>query len=155
MATIVALMGIPAAGKSTLSKQMTNLHRVSVDDYRERLTGDRGNQTRNQEAFRLAHEELREQLSAGVDVLFDSTMLTDYARQQVLDIVAETHSTSRLIIVRTPFEECKARNLARTKGRVPDHVMDIMMFRFGKSLSEIGYEPWDEIINHFGDWKPW
>ena len=150
---ITALMGIPAAGKTTLCQSMVNLHFISPDDNRKRLTGSKSDQSRNEEAFDLAHEELRAALKNGEDVLFDSTALTQYARHFILEIAAELDVETRLIILRTPFEECLARNNARVRDRVPEHVMYLMHERFWCSLSQVAFEPWDQIVNCWGDWK--
>lgn len=147
MVQLTVLMGVPAAGKSTLVESMPNLVHISPDLNRERLTGSKSDQSRNAEVFQLAYDETRDLLNSGHDVIFDATNVQKFSRDVLLDIAEEAGAETRLIVLRVPFEECKARNLYRVHGRVPEHIMDIMHERFTRSLSEIGFERWDQIVN--------
>jgi predicted kinase len=146
---MTALMGIPASGKSTLVESIPNTEVICPDEIRRELTGDRGDQSRNDLVFNTAHERLFNALHEGRDVLFDATNVTASARKALLDIADDAGAETRLIVIRTPFEECKMRNLARVRHQVPAHVMDLMHERFTRSLSEIGYERWDQIVNRW------
>ena len=149
MSKLIALMGIPASGKSTVVGQMQG-EIICPDDIRRELTGDRGDQSRNEHVFQLAHARLLNCLGdvddTYDDVIFDATNVTASARNALLDIADHCGATKRLIVMRTDFEECKTRNAYRTQHQVPEHVMDRMHERFVRSLSEIGYERWD--TNH-------
>lgn len=144
---LTALMGVPGAGKSTLVEQLANVAVVSPDANRVLLTGRKEDQSRNDEAFELAYVQLHDHLQAGRSVVWDATNIRADARAGILRAASTYNALARLIVLRTPFEECKARNRERTVGRVPDHIMDRMHEGFVRGLSEIGYERWDDIIN--------
>lgn len=144
---LTALMGIPGSGKSTLAAALPNLVLVSPDNNRKLLTGRKEDQSRNDEAFALAYQQLHDALTEGKDVVWDATNIHADARAGILRAASTYNAETRLIVIRTPFEECKARNAERLVGRVPDHVMDRMHAGFIRSLSEIGYEKWHQIVN--------
>lgn len=145
-------MGLPASGKSTLVETIPLLRVVSPDQIREELTGRKGDQSRNDEVFEVAHNTLALYLEANQSVLFDATNVTASARQMLLGISKDVGAETRLIILRTPFAECKARNAERNEP-VPDDVMDRMHFNFARSLAEVAFETWDQIVNYWMGWK--
>jgi len=149
-AELTVLMGIPASGKSTIVSDMllgVDYEVVSPDQIRQELTGNRGDQSRNDRVFQLAHGQVLNALGDGLDVLFDATNVTASARNALLEIAGRVSAKTTLIILRTPFEVCLERNAYRTKYIVPESVMFLMHERFVRSLSEIGYEDWNTIIN--------
>lgn len=147
-AELIVLMGIPGCGKSTWAKEHvreTDAVYVSTDDIREELTGDATRQDANDDVFSLAHQRVASALVAGCRVVFDSTAVTVAARGNMLAIAHAANDTvTKLVVFATPFMLCMQRNEKRERV-VPDHVMDKMNIRYITSLSEIGYEGWDQI----------
>lgn len=150
MAELIALMGIPASGKSTFRdtyNQFEDYVIVCPDDIRQELTGNRSDQSRNDFVFANAHTQTWDHLEADRDVIFDATNVTASARAALLEIADKTNASRKLFVLRTPFEDCLERNAYRVQHQVPLLVMYKMHARFVRSLSEIGYESWNAILN--------
>lgn len=123
------LVGIPASGKSTWAAAQSAGRVVCMDVIREALTGDAGDQRRNDEVFRRAMGEVRRGLLEEEQVIFDATNATPEARQQPLRIAASVGAAVTAVFFDTPFWLCAQRNAVRPR-RVP---VDAML-RFAQNL---------------------
>ena len=152
MPDLIALMGIPASGKSTHIEQMKldyfargeNVEVVSPDQIRLQLTGDMSNQDRNSEVFMTAHALAGMYLRQDKTVIWDATNVTARARRDILKTAAEANALAKLVVIDTPLTTARQRNAARDRV-VPEHVLDRMYRQFVESLSQIGHELWFSI----------
>jgi predicted kinase len=147
---LIALMGIPGSGKSTLAREFMDAEDytlVNPDTIRQELTGDMTDQSRNEDVFLIAHQMARLALGQGKDVLWDATNVTQRARTDLLADAIATNASSILVVVDVLLPTAKERNAARDRV-VPEHVLDRMFGQYMQSLSQIGFEGWDEIHFH-------
>lgn len=142
--TLFLPIGPPASGKSVLVADAT-LHRIrsgdpeawnlehhaiiEPDSLRERLTGDRGDQTANESVFQIAHTTAAERLSRGLDVWVDATNLVPGHRWPFEEAASLLGQPILRILMSAEEGTCVARNAAR-KSPVPDAVMETMFVRF-------------------------
>lgn len=132
--TLIVPVGLPCAGKSTLSKRLLSMEYiepaavVSPDHYRYFMTGNSALQHRNKEVFEVCHTIAQVRLQEGLDVFFDATNITHDAVRKIEHIAHIGSADSVLVVFTTPTEECLARNAARLTP-VPDDAMERMIDR--------------------------
>ena len=150
----VMLVGIPACGKSTLSKEYLEKGYtvLSSDQIRIELAG-------NEEVFQLEQRELNELngkvfeyirkkayecLKAGKSVLIDATNLGRKKRKNFVSHIRRVKCNKKCIFFITHKDICFERNQARTGiARVPDYNMNNMLRNFEAPYY---WEGWDEIV---------
>lgn len=153
MAELVLLMGIPASGKSTLSREYREKGYtiLSSDEIRQKLLdGEAYPQNKevldplNNTVFSLIKEQARETLLSGGNVLFDATNLNRKRRRGFLSFFSNIPCHKKCILVLAPREVCLERNSKRDAlCRVPDDVMEDTFKRFE---CPVYAEGWDEIV---------
>ncbi len=123
-ATFYLPVGVPGSGKSTWAAGLAGKARlISMDDTRERLTGDRGDQSRNAEVFRMCRRELAQALRAGEDAVWDAQSHTWSARQGLLVLARERHAYVVVVYLDVPLAVALERNRGRRAGTVPQAVI--------------------------------
>lgn len=127
----VMLVGLPASGKSTISKQYKDkgykIH--SSDSLREELLGDVSNQSQNTKIFDILARRIRTDLLDGHNVVLDATNINAKKRIGFLSKVFSNSKMDKIKINRSkievvahlilcPYEECIKRdnNRNRTVG---------------------------------------
>lgn len=145
MSTLYVMVGIPASGKSTKTKELADKGAViiSSDRIREEIFGDQDVQYTddwlrehgydgpddilskkafaNNIIFDLVFKRCSEYLSRGFDVVTDSTSCSRAVRKRVLESIKNA-SKRICIVMAVPFAECIRRNALRNRD-VPEHVM--------------------------------
>lgn len=133
----VIMVGLPASGKSSKSKDYTGFTRICADDIREQLYGDPGIQGDHAETFKVFFEQLTEATRRGCDLVVDNTNVRTRDRLKLVEFLQEKGYTDITYhLMKTPFEECKRRNLARDR-KVPLEVMNRMKKSFDETLKVI------------------
>lgn len=149
MTDLVALMGMPACGKSSFvdrqREEFPDVAVVSPDRIRKDITGDMSDQSQNELVFDYAHALTKSFLWSDQDVIFDATNLTTQARNNLLLIAQSVGVDATLFVFRTPYAECCRRNALRERV-VPEDVMALMADRYIDSLKTICFEPWKNIL---------
>lgn len=145
MAKLFIPVGIPGCGKSTLTKifDHTNMRVVSSDAIREEITGDIGDQTRNQEVFAEYHKRIEDHLLDGLDVFADATNLRDFAREKLQAIGERTGADMHLIVFANP-KQAVLRNEKRERRVAPD-VMVRMLEQYEQALKDIPHEHYSSV----------
>ena len=137
------LVGLSGSGKSTIATQIANDNPntiiVSSDEIRKEITGSRGDQSRNEEVFKVFHDRIRRTLEHKKNVVADATNLTMKSRQAIIMKVNGLDIHRVCYILPKPFEQCKKDNLNR-KYPVPDDVLDKQLRRFQIPFYEEGFE---------------
>lgn len=138
----VCLCGIQGSGKSTISKVISkalNIKRYECDEFFERNKGKK-----TYETIRLFHQQIRDDLIAGNDVIVDGTYTIKRTRSELLNAVKGIDCKRILIYMGTPLEECIRRNSQR-----PNPLPDFMIRDIYNSLEFPTLdEGWDEIIEY-------
>jgi histidinol-phosphate phosphatase family protein len=123
---LVILVGYPASGKSTWTRENLGDHMVVSKDMM-------GSNKVKQQA-----QQLEQHLGAGNNVILDNTNLSLEERAQAIPIAKKHGAKVVCVWVTTPFEECMERNAKREgKIKVPAVAMYGMRKRFSTpSLAE-------------------
>lgn len=150
----IMLVGIPACGKSTLSKEyLENGYKIlSSDQIRIELAG-------NEDVFKLEKQELNEingkvfeyirktayeTLKKGTSVVIDATNLGRKKRKNFVSYVRRIKCNKKCILFITPKDICIERNRKREGvAKVPDDAMKKMLCNFECPNY---WEGWDEIV---------
>lgn len=128
---IVALCGLPGAGKSTYTKQnYASYEIVSLDAIREREFGHRSDQSKNAQVVNLAIEELKEHLRNKRDVVWDATNFRKDFRTRIAGIGFNYNAFVEVVVLMTPTSVVKQRNRKRNDENVPSEVIDAQVKAF-------------------------
>lgn len=155
MQELILLTGLPASGKSTVSKSYSEKgYKVhSSDTLRIELFEDVSNQENNEKVFSELYKRTRNDLLNGFNVVIDATNLVSKRRIHALNSVLtkevkqlELHIISELILC--PYNECLDRNKARDR-KVPIGVIENMYKSWETPVLGEGF---DEIrLNYTSD----
>ena len=151
---LIMLVGIPASGKSTLTKEYSEKGYIilSSDEIRVQISKEQGWEPYDQEKLGeingMVFEYIRKTASAllkeGKNVVLDATNLGRKKRKNILSFLNRTSCKKICVLLITPRDICIQRNKLRQGiARVPDYSMENMLRCF-----ECPYywEGWDEII---------
>src|ERR1035437_5022097 len=116
MSKLFIPVGLPGCGKSTFAKLL--------DAIRERLTGDAGIQTSNDQVFAEYHSYIEHWLRYD-NIYADATNLRDYARENLYKIADRVQYADRVpvethVLVFTNTVQAVERNLKRERVVPPD-----------------------------------
>lgn len=113
---LVVLCGPPATGKTAWrDARLPDHHVICLDDLRASLTGDPGNQSRNDEVHRMGLERLRAALRRNERVVWDATSLRRDFRDTVIQLGFDYHALVTLVVFHVPVEVALARNAHRER----------------------------------------
>lgn len=142
----MCLVGACASGKSTYAKQYADecvLKVFSSDDYREKMFGDRKDQTHNKEIWAQLYKDLRAALEAGEDCLLDATNCTIKSRLKCIEALKGVDCIKIASIISTDAEACIKRNKNRKEE---DQVPEEVVYKFIKGFEvPLPWEGWDRI----------
>lgn len=141
MQQFIALVGLPACGKSTWASEQVGFSIVSSDSVRKELYGAEEFQGDANFVFQKVHGKIVELLNKGDNVIFDATNLSYKHRMALLQRLKNIDCYKKAVVFAVPFEECLSRNSKRER-RIPDYVIENM--RMGFTMPQY-FEGWDEI----------
>ncbi|MFT5465448.1 MAG: putative kinase [Verrucomicrobiales bacterium] len=117
------------SGKSTwVEKNCADFERVSLDQIREELTGNRADQSKNGEVMQLAKERLRVGLRAKKRLVWDATTIRTDGRAMVIDLAHDYHAATRIVAFGCAPDLLLARNRAR-KNPVQSKILERQLDR--------------------------
>lgn len=117
---LVVLVGAAGSGKSTLAARLFAPDEVlSSDAYRGIVSGDEGDQSVTQAAFRRLHADLHRRLAEGRTTVVDATNVTSFARRSLTRIAARHGVAVVAIVLDLDPVLVQARNAARPGRIVP------------------------------------
>lgn len=139
----IMLVGLPASGKSTIAKQITNEHIIihSSDMLREELYGDINYQGKNGELFQELHKRIRNDLKNGKSVIYDACNISKKRRIAFLSELKNIRCDKICLITATPYEECLKTNEQRER-KIPKKVIERMYMNWQPPHKSEG---WDKI----------
>ena len=141
MTTLTLMVGISGSGKSTHAAKLAQSIDATIvepDAIRKELTGDASDQSRNGEVFRLAHQRAEAFLLTGKSVVVDATNLDRKTRAEWVAIARRCKAEARAVVVDTPVDVAKKRNLSRARV-VPLDVIDKQARRLCPPTSDEGF----------------
>lgn len=132
MTKFYMMIGLPASGKSTIAKEISESEDaviVSSDEIRKELLGNEWDQSQNERVFKEAERRLKENIEKGKNVIFDATNINYKRRRDWLNRFNKYHVKKIGVLVATPYEECLIRNKQRERV-VPEEVIRRMYINF-------------------------
>jgi predicted kinase len=141
MTKFIMLCGLPASGKSSYAKNLSQLENASLlssDQMRLELYGDEGNQEHNAELFDEIYKRARRQLNKGKNVIVDATNI---ALKKRINALQGLDVSKEIYYFDTPLSTCVERDLLRDRT-VGKRVID-RMYRQFQIPSHL--EGWDKI----------
>jgi len=120
------LVGIPASGKSTLSKQLAlkeNAVILSTDSIRAKLYGSESIQGKWSDIERELHKLIKHHVALKVPVIVDATHTKPEYREPLLNLSSRIKWACYWLDA--DLKECLKRNQARSRT-VPSHVIKSM-----------------------------
>lgn len=142
--TLYVMIGPAGSGKSYVANRIPHAAIDSTDMIRELMFGSAECQDNPKEVFEEAYIFAEDALCGGLDVVFDATNTTAFARKKLLTRVSGINHKNVAIFMNTPLEECKRRNALR-KRKVPDAVIERQYEQMLKDAGSIP-EQFDEIV---------
>lgn len=144
--TLWVLVGLSGSGKSNtaarIAEETPNTIIVSSDEIRKEITGSRGDQSRNEEVFKIFHDRIRRALERKKNVVADATNLTMRSRRAIMMKVRGLDIYKVCYIIPKPFEQCKRDNLNR-RHSVPEVVLNKQIRHFQVPFFEEGFDEID------------
>ena len=142
--TLYCLCGLPASGKSTFAKQLSEQQNAiicSSDEIREELYGNINDQEHNQEVFTELHRRIKENLKNGKNAIYDATNINYKKRRAFLSELKNIPCNKVCIIMATPYKECLRRNEERGRT-IPYYVISSMYRNWNMPY---WFEGWNDI----------
>ncbi len=151
---LIMLVGIPACGKSTLSKEyLEKGYRIlSSDELRLQIAEDYGWSPYDKEiagelngmVFERVRKLTYQMLKEGKSVVLDATNLGRKKRKNFVSHIRRVNCNKKCILFITPKDICIERNSKREGiAKVPDDAMKKMLCNFECPNY---WEGWDEIV---------
>ena len=112
---ILLLKGLPASGKSTYAKKLTDdgWVRVNKDDLRAMLHNGKWSKINEQQILRIRDNIIIDSLKSGKSVVVDDTNFAVKHSNRVKEIAKEYNAKFETKFFDTPVEECIKRDLKR------------------------------------------
>lgn len=142
----LAFVGPCASGKSTyadLLKEKCVVKIFSSDEYREKMYGNRKDQSHNDKIWSQLYTDLRESLKRGENCVLDATNCSVKSRLKAIEAIKNVDCHKIALIFSTSADLCFVRNKQREEEkRVPDDVV----YKFIRGFEiPLPWEGWDEI----------
>lgn len=148
---LIVLCGLPASGKSTYSKWLTEsgvFCAVSTDGIRGELYGNENIQGDGKTVFGIAHARIEDLGKDGNNVVFDATNTNAKRRKEFVKKMRPYFDIIILKWFNTPINVCLERNAQRER-QVPEEVIRRMAYNFfNKPTIEEGFDIVEEIKNY-------
>ncbi|WP_084571374.1 AAA family ATPase [Deinococcus misasensis] len=111
---LTVLCGLSGSGKSTWIKENhPDTQVISMDDLREDLSGDRGDQSINGQVWQQAREDLKKALREGRKVIWDATNIRKLSRERLVNLGLDYHAHVKMVVFQVAPEEAIKRNRLR------------------------------------------
>ncbi|WP_332010720.1 AAA family ATPase [Streptomyces uncialis] len=117
-------VGAAGSGKSSIAAAFPRAWRLSLDDCREQVCGDAGDQSATTDALRVFDAVLNGRLARRLPTIVDNTNLHATHRISLIDRAHAHRLPVVAIVARTPLALCQARQVPRPASRqVPADVV--------------------------------
>ncbi|MEU4496984.1 ATP-binding protein [Streptomyces sp. NPDC023998] len=122
--TLVVPVGPGGSGKSRFAAMFPSSWVVCLDELRERVCGDAGDQSATGEAVALQNLLIPARLTRGLTTVVDSTNVEARVRLGLVDQAQQHGRPVAAVVFLTDLDTCKARNSRRPANRrVPSPVL--------------------------------
>jgi protein phosphatase len=133
--SLVVLVGVSGAGKSTFARRHFNPTEILSSDYcRGLVSDDENSQAATRDAFEVLHFIARKRLAAGRLVVVDATNVQPDARKPLVQLAREFHCLPVAIVLDLPERIAEDRNKARPDRDFGAHVVRQQAQQLKRSL---------------------
>lgn len=145
-AKMYIMCGVAGVGKSTYVNKLkegmfrSNFVLICPDLIREEICGgDRSDQSKNADVWKLAYERVISAAKHGLDIIFDATMLNPKSRKKLIkigkeyDMFIEAHAVEKTL-------DAIIRQNANREWSVPDNIVRSMYERYSTPTIEEGFD---------------
>ena len=139
---LITFCGIPASGKSTLARIITNEYNATLYSYDDLPNANLP--SKKDEVRSNMWADILRDLKSGKTVVLDDLLTTKQMRKNMLDAISEVDCKKTIIVMQTPLDVCIQRNTNR-KRRLPNQFLYSFHKRYEPPMLEEGF---DEIIYH-------
>lgn len=145
---LIFMVGLSASGKSTIAKELAKKEDciiISSDAIRgEICDGGVSDQSKNEEVFKIFHRRIRENLSAGQNVIADATNIKIKSRAAIFNVIKDIECEKIAYVMTKQYEDCIRDNVDR-EYPVPEEVINRQICSYQIPFIEEGF---DNIIIH-------
>jgi protein phosphatase len=133
--SLVVLVGVSGAGKSTFARRHFKPTEILSSDYcRGLVSDDENSQAATRDAFDVLHFIARKRLAAGKLVVVDATNVQPDARKPLVQLAREFHCLPVAIVLDLPERIAEDRNKARPDRDFGAHVVRQQAQQLKRSL---------------------
>lgn len=157
MATFTMLVGLPASGKSTWTKDKEE-YCVSSDEYRKKYYDNVNDQEHNNEVFQIMLNDTIKLLSENKDVIYDATNINYKRRRHIVFEIKRRvpNAICNCVMFATPYKQCLINNSNRER-KVPEEVIKKMYINFNIPMYQEGWNDinivwWKDSSNSVRSW---
>lgn len=142
MSKLVMMVGLPGSGKSEYASHLGYGYVIcSSDEMRKKMFGDINDQEHNDEVFKALHEEIRNFLRNGYNVIYDACNINSKRRQHFINSLDGIDCTKEAHIIALPYDMVLEQNKNRDRV-VPEYVIK-RMYKSWQTPAK--WEGFDEI----------
>lgn len=132
--TLIIMCGLPASGKNTwisdfIKKSSVDFTVVELDEIRSEIFGHQFHRSAEHFVIGTAKSFARLLLKQGKNVIINSTGLTEFIRNEWINMGEEYNCDIKIIWVKTSLKECLKRNKQRSKNKVVPNDVIVSMSR--------------------------
>jgi protein phosphatase len=139
--SLVVLIGVSGAGKSTFARQRFSPTEVISSDYcRGLVADDENDQSASADAFELLHFIVGKRLAAGRLTVVDATNVQVEGRRALVALAREHDVLPVAIVLDVPESVCRARNASRRDRDFGEHVLRRQHGELRRSLRGLARE---------------
>lgn len=144
MKKVVVLEGIPGSGKTEYAKSLAKIGYVvcSSDEMRERLYDNIDDQEHNAEVFQKLHEEIKEHLKNGENVVYDACNINSKRRRAFINSLSDIDCIKEAHILAVPYDMVLEQNQNRERV-VPVEVIN-RMYKSWQTAAK--WEGFDRVV---------
>lgn len=139
---LLLMVGAPGSGKTTYrTKNFPGVATICLDEYRARILGDMNDMSKNDMIFNTASADLRTNMKARINTIWDATSYNRKSRRRIIDIARRHGATIGIVYFDLPEAVLQARNASRERV-VPAEIVS----RFYRNLESPKPYEYDQLI---------
>jgi len=144
--SLVLLMGVSGAGKSTFARKHFRASEVLSSDYcRYLVSDDENNQAATSDAFELLRFIAAKRLAGAKLTIVDATNVQPHARKPLLALAEQYHASPVAIVLNIPAVICLDRSRVRMDRTLNPQVIENQWRELQRSIECLGPEGFDPV----------
>ena len=145
--SLVVLIGVSSAGKSTFARErFLPTEVLSADFFRALVADDENSLEATDDAFASLHFVAARRLARGLLTVVDATNVQPEARKPLVELAKRYHAQPVAIVFDLPQFLCEERAAVRTDRDLPSHVIPRQYRQLRRSLKGLKREGFRRIF---------